>query len=183
MRCAYGFISRTRCDSVFSTSCQTAFGPSFGVALIASAMAVSNALRSNRNHRRLASAVVSTNLTAKVRWLASSNAKPDADTSSRARANALSISAFARSSASRVVNHSSIGLHASDRRPRSSGVQAMNGSLTLGILAAFIGFAAIVSGSFWFDRCAFPRLSAANALATTKAGEASSHIQQEQGHG
>lgn len=125
MRRAYGFISRTRRDSVLSTSCQTAFGPSFGVALIASAIAASNALRSNRNHRRLASAVVSTNLTAKVRWFASSSAVLDADTSSRARANALSISAFARSSASRVVNHSSIGLRTSDGRPRGSGVQAM----------------------------------------------------------
>ncbi|WP_298704538.1 hypothetical protein [uncultured Variovorax sp.] len=48
----------------------------------------------------------------------------------------------------------------------------MTGSLTLGILAAFVGFVAIVGVSVWSDRRRrVPALPATDALAAVKAGE------------
>lgn len=48
----------------------------------------------------------------------------------------------------------------------------MTGSLTLGILAAFVGFVAIVGVSIWLDRRRrVPALPATDALAAGKAGE------------
>lgn len=47
----------------------------------------------------------------------------------------------------------------------------MSAPLTLGVLAAFVGFVAIVGVSVWSDRRRVPALPATDALAAVKAGE------------